>query len=88
MLLMIHCDYLTGGIDTFCRAATGIDEGCHDTNNYYYDWVAKGIDHLQKEITSVSLSDRNIDSDKGSFLPDERKLPSETIAFHRNAVSY
>lgn len=38
------CNYLSGGLDTFTRAATGIDEGCHDDNNYYHDWTEAGLD--------------------------------------------
>ena len=77
-----HCDYLTGGMDTFCRAATGIDEGCHDTNNYYYDWVTQGIDHLNKEITSISVSATETEitiQTKAVFFPTKENCPVEPL---------
>lgn len=49
-------NYLTGGTDTFTRAATGIDEGCHDNNNYYYDWKTAGLDNLCKTLNDVTVS--------------------------------
>ena len=77
-----HCDYLTGGMDTFCRASTGIDEGCHDTNNYYYDWVTEGIDHPRKEITSISVSATDTEihiQTKASFFPMKENCHTEPL---------
>lgn len=47
--------FFTGGSDIFYRAATGIDEGSHDTSNYYYDWKNVGLTDLHKDITEVSV---------------------------------
>ncbi len=71
------CNYLTGGFDTFTRAATGIDEGCHDENNYYYDWISSGIDHLKKTLTDIQLSattDEVLIKTKAYFVPADASL--------------
>ena len=45
--------FMTGGKDEFYRAATGIDEGTHESD---YDdiWRAEGLDRLKKEVQAVS----------------------------------
>lgn len=66
--------YFTGGMDTFCRAATGIDEGTHDSNSYYHEWKTIGIDQPRKEITSVSVSateEEILLHTKASFYPND-----------------
>ncbi|MCQ2082300.1 MAG: DUF4981 domain-containing protein [Lachnospiraceae bacterium] len=47
--------YITGGMDNFMRAITGIDEGSQDSACYYYDWKKAGIDNLSKNIKNIEL---------------------------------
>lgn len=78
------CDYLTGGCETFVRAATGIDEGCRDTENYYYDWKTTGIDHLRKVLTGVSVSATGCEvliSVKAHFVPRDAACRPEPLIF-------
>lgn len=78
------CDYLSGGMDTFTRAATGIDEGCHDDNNYYYDWKSSGIDHLRKTLTGINISataHEVLIQAKASFTPMDASCGNKPLFF-------
>lgn len=77
-------EYLTGGADTFTRAATGIDEGCHDDNNYYYDWKTAGIDHLCKTLTDVTVSSTGCEvliSTRASYSPMDVTCGTKPLFF-------
>lgn len=79
-----NCDYFTGGKEIFTRAATGIDEGCHDDNNYYYDWKTSGIDNLCKKLTQVNVSATDYEvliTTKASFVPADTTLQSNELIF-------
>lgn len=76
--------YFTDGSDTFCRAATGIDEGTHDPNSYYYDWHNAGIDDLQKTIDSISISNTEKEIDihvKASFYPSDTDHSKDALIY-------
>lgn len=69
--------YLTGGMDLFSRAATGIDEATSDADNYAKDWKQSGLDHLRKEITVVSVTvdtTEVIIRTKATFYPADESL--------------
>lgn len=78
------CNCLSGGLETFIRAATGIDEGCHDNNSYYYDWKASGIDRLRKTITGVNVSATGYEvliRTEASFVPADVTCGSRPLFF-------
>lgn len=78
------CNFFFGGMDTFTRAATGIDEGCHDDNNYYYDWKASGIDHLNKSFSEIDVSKTDYEiliKAKASFVPEDVSCGTKPLFF-------
>lgn len=80
--------YLTGGMETFHRAATGIDEGCRDFNNYYYDWKKLGIDHLCKKITHTEISGTGNEvliRVRADFYPEDASKGSASL-FHTETL--
>lgn len=77
-------NYLSGGLDTFTRAATGIDEGCHDDNTYYHDWISSGVDNLLKTLDKVSVSKTGhevIIQTEASFVPKDVSCGTNPLIF-------